>query len=126
MSNTKARTERRLQKRFKVEQGVFAALADQGSPLGQIKDISRRGLSFYYIDNEEPSDGACELKIILGNRGLYLDKVPIKKITDFEIESEFRFSVIKMRQIGLQFGELTHEQLARLDKFIQKHTIGEV
>jgi hypothetical protein len=31
-----------------------------------------------------------------------------------------------MRQIGLQFGELTAEQQHRLHDFIQKHTVGEV
>jgi hypothetical protein len=30
-----------------------------------------------------------------------------------------------MRQIGLQFGDLTPEQQVRLNNFIQNHTIGE-
>jgi hypothetical protein len=51
--------------------------------------------------------------------------VPFVKISDFEIESEFSFSTIKMRQIGLQFGELTAQQKLRLYQFIEYHTIGE-
>jgi hypothetical protein len=117
--------ERRLQKRFKAEEGAFAALVDQESRLGQIKDISLRGLSFRYIDSQEKLENACELKIILGKRGLFLDKVPFKKISDFEIESEFSFSTVKMRQIGLEFGVLTAEQKGQLQRFIQNHTIGE-
>jgi hypothetical protein len=118
--------ERRQQKRFIAEEGAFAALVDQESRLGQIKDISIRGLSFRYIDSHEKLDNADELKIILGNQGLYLDRVPFVKISDFEIESEYSFSTIKMRQIGLQFGELTAEQKMQLERFIQQHTIGEV
>ena len=93
--------------------------------LGQIKDISIRGLSFRYIDGHEKLETADELKIILGNQGLYLDRVPFVKISDFEIENEFSFSTIKMRQIGLQFGELTADQEMQLERFIQQHTIGE-
>lgn len=125
MSDIKMADERRQQKRFIAEEGAFAALVDQESRLGQIKDISIRGLSFRYIDSHEKLDKADELKIILGNQGLYLDRVPFVKISDFEIESEYSFSTIKMRQIGLQFGALTAEQKMRLERFIQQHTIGE-
>ena len=125
MTDTKMLDERRRQKRFIAEEGAFAALVDQESRLGQIKDISIRGLSFRYIDNHEKLNNAQELKIILGNQGLYLDRLPFVKISDFEIESEFSFSTIKMRQIGLQFGELTAEQKMQLERFIQQHTIGE-
>jgi hypothetical protein len=117
--------ERRQQKRFRVQEGAFAALVAQESRLGQIKDISIRGLSFRYIDGHEKLENADALKIILGDEGLYLDNVPFKKISDFEIENEFSFSRIKMRQIGLEFGELTAEQKMRLDRFIQYHTIDE-
>jgi hypothetical protein len=125
MSDIKISEERRQQKRFKAQEGAFAALVDQESRLGQIKDISLHGLSFRYIDSHEKLKNASELKIILGNRGLYLDNVPFKIISDFEIESEFSLSTVNMRQIGLEFGELTPGQRNRLDRFIKHHTIGE-
>jgi hypothetical protein len=126
MSDFMLPDERRQQKRFKAAEGAFAALVDQESRLGQIKDISSHGLSFRYIDSHEKLVNASELKIILGNRGLYLDKVPFKVVSDFEIKSEFSFSRVNMRQIGLAFGELTPGQRNRLDRFIKHHTIGEV
>ena len=125
MSDIKMSDERRQEKRFKAAEGAFAALVDQESRLGQIKDISIQGLSFRYIDSHEKLENADELKIILGDQGLFLDQVPFVKISDFEIESEFSFSTIKMRQIGLQFGELTPQQKLRLDQFIEYHTVGE-
>jgi hypothetical protein len=126
MPEVKFSAERRQQKRFKAVEGAFAALVDQESRLGQIKDISVRGLSFRYIDSYEKLENAKELKIILGRRGLYLDKVPFKKVSDFEIESKFSFSRVKMRQICLEFGKLTSEQQMKLDRFIQYHTVGEI
>ncbi len=125
MSDITSSNERRQQKRYKAAEGAFAALVDQESRLGQIKDISIRGLSFRYIDSNEKLNNASELKIILGNQGLYLDKLPFKKISDFEIKSEFSFSSVKMRQIGLEFGDLTAEQQMKLGQFIEYHTIGE-
>jgi hypothetical protein len=55
MPDIKMPDERRLQKRFKAAEGAFAALVDQESRLGQIKDISSDGLSFRYIDSHEKS-----------------------------------------------------------------------
>ncbi len=125
MNTTPMPVERRQQPRFKAAEGVFAALVNHDSKLGQIKDISRLGLSFRYIDSgNEPSE-ASVLKIIIGRGGLYLDKLPFKKVADFQINSGHSFSSLTMCQIGLKFGELTQQQCTRLDHFIQKHTIGE-
>jgi hypothetical protein len=125
MSASRMQVERRQQPRFKVAEGVFAALVNHSSKLGQIKDISKMGLSFRYIDHGSTQAEACELKIIIGRGGVYLDKLPYKKVADFEIRNEHTFSSLKMRQIGLQFGELTRQQCTRLENFIQKHTVGE-
>ena len=116
--------ERRQQPRFKVAEGVFAALVNHSSRLGQIRDISKIGLAFRYLDHGDEPGETSELKIIIGSGGVYLDKLPFKKVADFEIKSEFGFSSLKMRQIGLQFGNLTAHQQSRLDDFIQKHTTG--
>jgi hypothetical protein len=126
MDRIGAKAERRRRKRFKAIEGAFAALVNHNSKLGQIQDISTSGLSFCYIEDHGQTDDAQELKIIVGNRGLYLDKIPFTKIFDCEITNKYSFSSIKMRQIGLQFGELTAEQQHRLHDFIQKHTVGEV
>ena len=126
MGRIDAKTERRCNKRFKAAEGAFAALVNHHSKLGQIQNISTAGLSFSYIEDQGQPDDACELKIIIGHRGLYLDKIPFRQIFDFEIDNPYSFSSIKMRQIGLQFGELTAEQQNRLHDFIRKHTVGEV
>jgi len=117
--------ERRQQPRYKVAEGVFAALVNHSSKLGQIRDISKIGLGFRYIDHGEEPGETTELKIVIGSEGVYLDKLPFRKVSDFEIKNEYSFSSLKMRQIGLQFGELTKHQTSRLEHFIRNHTIGE-
>jgi hypothetical protein len=125
MNTTRLPFERRQQPRFKVAEGVFAALVNHGSKLGQIRDISKRGLAFRYIDHGDEFGETSELKIIISSGGVYLDKLPFRKVSDFEIKNEYSFSSIKMRQIGLQFGKLTAQQYSRLEEFIKHHTIGE-
>ena len=125
MNITQMPVERRQQPRFKVADGVFAALVNHTSKLGQIRDISKRGLAFRYIDYGDEAGENTELKIIIGSGGVYLDKLPFIKVTDFEIKNEYSFSSLKIRQIGLEFGKLTAQQLSRLEHFIQNHTIGE-
>ena len=83
MNSTKEPNDRRQMKRFKVAEGAFAALINHGNKLGQIKDISEKGLSFRYIDSQDEHPEARELKIVLGSGGLCLDRVPVKKVTDF-------------------------------------------
>ena len=124
MNLTQVPVERRQQPRFKAVDGVFAALVNHNSKLGQIKDISRMGLAFHYIDSGDESDETSELKIIVGKQGVYLDNLPFKKVADFEIDNDYSFSSLKMRQIGLQFGELTNQQHSLIEHFIQNHTMG--
>jgi len=125
MNTTQVSVERRQEPRFKVVEGAFAALVNHNSKLGQIKDISKMGLSFRYIDHDGTPGETSVLKIIIRRGGLYLDKLPFKKVADFEIKNEHTFSSLKMRQMGLQFGDLNQQQCIRLEHFIQKHTTGE-
>ncbi|UCH20811.1 MAG: PilZ domain-containing protein [Deltaproteobacteria bacterium] len=117
--------DRRRKKRFRVKEGAFAALVNSENKLGQIKDISLVGLSFRYIDSEGRANHRSELRIILAGAGLFLDKVPYKTVSDFEVTNGFTFSSLKMRQRHLAFGELSPYQESRLNDFILKYTMGE-
>jgi hypothetical protein len=126
--NTKERrisVERRRQKRFVVREGAFAALIDGNNRLGQIRDISLVGLSFRYIDTEERIRPDSVLKIILAGRGLLMDDLPFTPVSDFEVENDHAFSLLRIRQMHLAFGDLTDQQLSQLDQFILNHTMGE-
>jgi hypothetical protein len=125
MGIPKEQVDRRQQKRYKVSEGVFVALLNNGRKLGQIQDISNKGLSFRYIDSEDEPADMGELRILSRSEGFFLDGVPFKKISDFEIKSDFSFSLIKMRQMGLQFGKLTSEQKILLDHYIQELSVRE-
>lgn len=125
----KEMAERRKDKRFEVRNGAFAVLRASSWPhstqkLGQIKDISMGGLAFSYIASEDLSNGSVQLSIFLVKNRFHLRKIPFETISDLETD-EVPFSSITMRRSGVQFGELTPNQISQLKYFIQSHTIGE-
>jgi len=115
-------TDRRHSKRYQAKEGVFAVLVAKQDKLGQIRDISMKGLSFRYVNNEIGSKDPLELKIIIAGCGLYIDKVATEIISDFEIEGGFVVSSLKLRQTGIKFINLTSEQRYQIGRFIRKHT----
>lgn len=116
--------DRRHSRRYGVKEGIFAALVAKKDKLGQIKDISMKGLSFRYVNNDNGSRDQGELKIIIAGYGLYLDKLPIETISDFEVKGGFSVSPLKLRQTGLKFVNLTPEQKYLIGRFIRTHTTG--
>lgn len=118
-------TDRRRKKRFRAKEGAFAALVNSENKLGQIKDISLVGLSFRYIASNGLSSHPSELRIILAGFGLFLDRLPYKTVSDFEVTNGFTFSSLKMRQRHLAFGALSPYQESRINDFILNYTMGE-
>lgn len=118
--------ERRKQGRFKVKQGAFAALGHLFSPVGQIVDISRGGLSFRYVAGKDQSIGSSILTILLSDAGFHFYILPFKPLWDLAIPNEFSSGSVSMRQCGGQFGDLRGDQKLDLDYFIQNYTTDEV
>jgi hypothetical protein len=117
--------ERRKHKRFRVQNGSFAALCPQFSILGQIIDISTGGLSFRYVASEERSKESSQLRILLTDGSFCFDKIPFEAVWDTPMPREFSFGAITLRQCGVQFGELTHGQKLDLQYFMGRCSIGE-
>ncbi len=118
----KALIERRQLNRFNAQDGAFAVARNHVSKLGQIMNVSMRGLAFKYIANGKQSNGLFELDIFLSGHGIHLKNIPSKTVSDFEMKSDFPFSSIRMRQCCVQFGELTRIHISQLEDFIQNHT----
>jgi hypothetical protein len=119
--------ERREHKRFQVQPGRVAVLTPRwphSTIVGDILDISKRGLALRYVADEAPSNTSSDLTIVSAKPSFHLGKLPFKTVSDFEI-AKAPFSSMAPRRLSLQFGELTQDQTARLEHFITTHTIGE-
>ena len=105
-------TERRQFKRYSPAERAFAVLTGGCEKLGQIKNISKGGLSFEYIadQNDKSSVGSespGEIDIIMSRDGFYLRKIPCRIVHDGHIEPDhWIITSIPMKRCGIQFGNL--------------------
>ncbi len=128
----KQSVERRNYTRYAVREGAYAALSPDSARMGQIIDISRGGLCFRYIAQMDLADEALETHVFVGDEGIYLEKMPNRLVEDTPVEDgAFPGSIMLgsktmrvMRQRRVCFGELTGNQIAQLDYFIQHRTTG--
>lgn len=115
--------ERRRCKRVRVGDSAFVCLTAPGRRLWHILDISERGLSFRYVPNPETTEELPELEIVTRDTTFSLEKVPFKTISDTPMDEVAR-SNLQLRRRGVQFGEITELQAARLEHFINRYSVG--
>jgi hypothetical protein len=132
---------RRSHNRFKVKDGAFAVLYQKSSKLAQIIDISpdgfsfrysdsqfldndRSGQAFLYHDDRQQFKGFSNFDIFLVDSGIYLDRIPCKIVSDFELEELGSPNSITMRRCCIQFEDLVSEQISDLDYFIHTCTLA--
>ena len=131
---------RRFHERFKVKDGAFAVIYPNSSKLAQILDISMAGFSFrysdsQYIDNDRdghallyrnhqlPLKNFSTFDIFLVDSGIYLDRIPCKIVSNFELDELDSPNSIPMRRCCIQFDELGTEQVSDLEYFIKNCTL---
>ncbi len=114
--------ERRRHKRYRVKEGALAFL---GTVPGSISDISEGGLAVHYVVFENQPGEDLQLDIFFGSADFYLADLPGIKVSEADSSPDTTFSRIRVRRLGVKFGELTREQRSRLEYFIHHNTIGE-
>ena len=114
--------DKRKHVRFRAKEGAFAVPPSGICGGGRIIDISKGGLSFWYMEDGRCSEGSFNIDIIMSDPKFHLAKISVKTVSDFKIMTEVPFSVIQMRRCGVRFEELTRKQKTWLEYFIQNHT----
>lgn len=128
MVGRKRTVDRRKNKRYKANEGAYAAISPNSSKLGQIIDISMGGLAFKYIDtatDETSSEStAAEETIFLSSMGYYVGDLPFETISDYEVINAPSFSSMRIRKRHIRFTDLSFKQLFDLDYYL-KNNISE-
>ncbi len=120
--------ERRKNQRFQVKERVFAFPEQHVCELGQILDISRGGLSFRYIDDREPSTaGSFTLDLFMHGNDFCIKKLRVRTASDISLEEDYNSLItpIQLRRRGVQFLDLSEEQLSELNQFLKNCTLSE-
>ena len=130
---------RRTHTRYKVKDGAFAVLYQNSSKLGQIIDISMAGFSFrysdsqyidsdrdgkavFYHDHRRSLENLAAFDIFLVDSGIYIDRIPCKIVSNFEIDDSDSSNSIPMKRCGIQFDKLVPDQISDLASFIKNCT----
>jgi hypothetical protein len=125
MNHTNKITERRIHRRFEVQEGAYAALNNGSLKVGQIKNISKGGLAFRYLDDGTPTEGSYKAYLFLTDNDFFLQNLPFNTVSDFQVDSETPSNALFKKQCGGQFGDLTPDQMFRLDCFINDFALCE-
>ena len=113
--------EKRRHKRFNVKEGVLARSSPDYDRLGQIKDVSKGGLAFQYLENIRSTEEPLEVEIFSPFDVFRLKKLPVRMVMDIKLDTRGLYASLPIRQLSLQFGKLNHSQELLLDNFIQRY-----
>jgi len=116
--------DRRRHKRYTMQDGIFAAIPSKFL-VGQVKNISKGGVSFTYIATEKIIDSRPSLEVFSKDKGFYLREIPFKIVSEIDVEDYMPFSSLPMKRIAGEFVELTEHQKSQLDLFIQNFAAAE-
>jgi hypothetical protein len=109
--------ERRRHKRFKVEGRVFAYYETYSPKIAEITDIGEGGASFSYTGIPEALNRPLELEMILPDSTRFMEKLPCRTVSDSEIGD----GGPKTRRCSVRFEDLTENQKAKIDCFIENY-----
>jgi hypothetical protein len=118
--------EQREYVRLLPKNNSFAALGRDVTKIGKIKDISMGGSSFEYIIHVDlKQNTARELDIFLTGDDFYLADLPCTVVYDVPVNTGNVFtSPFITKRCGIKFDLLPEDQMALLEYFLQKHTVG--
>jgi len=121
MANEK---DRRKDKRFQVKRFTFVKLwSESYEDIGQLLDISKTGLSLRYFAKAQNPINFSQLGLLSSGCDLAIDGIPFSVVSDTELPNGSPLDPIIFRRSGVQFGQLTPEQLLELDYFLKTNTI---
>jgi hypothetical protein len=125
-------SERRKHKRFRPPKSSFVWLATDSSVVAQIIDVSVGGLGIRYVGHAFPDES--QLDIFSVEYNFHIRHVPFKTVSSSVIfgktllrsDNGVHPRAREMRRSGIQFGELTDEQMSQVEYFVQSYTVGEL
>jgi hypothetical protein len=120
--------EHRKHVRFVPQQNTFAALGKNYSRVGKVKDISLDGLSIEYLFGESIKKNSSKVDIFLVGNIFHLYNLPCRMVYDIEIHvphvNNNFIKPLTTKRCGIEFNEISKDDLAQLKLFLQAHTIG--
>ena len=119
--------EQRKYPRFSVQDNAFAALGSEFETVGEVIDISKKGLSLSYLSERIKTNAVrdfSQVYIFLSKNSFHLPKVPCQVMYDIQDPKYIKNNSTMMRRCGLHFGKLSTGQSELLELFLKNYTVG--
>ncbi|MDR2548779.1 MAG: PilZ domain-containing protein [Desulfobulbus sp.] len=114
--------ERRRHKRFRVKNETFAFF---GEYTGTLVDISQGGLAVQCAVFEKDPDFSTRIDLFDAKSRFYLPDIPFSVVGEMQPVPASIFSRLMVKRFSIQFGPLTSEQLAQIERFIAEQTLAD-
>lgn len=105
---------------------AFSLIKSNPPKMGEIIEISRGGLSFSYIENDEELATLSELDILFAEKDFHLSRLPFKAVEDSVMIDESPFNALSMKRMTVRFEKLTAQQKNKIEHLLSHYTTGEV
>ncbi len=108
--------DRRRFHRFGIKNAVFITFRPEFDMIGKLTDISAGGLAFEYnsFGDREKSE-LVEIALFSHPKDYSLPKAVCRVVYDREVEDCYSFKGFQTRRCGLEFCDLTSDQMLQLD-----------
>ena len=118
--------EQRKDIRFLPHENTFAVIGHKFTKVGEIKDISLRGLAIEYIGGEDRNHKPYRVDVFMTDHVFHIYNVPCELIYDVKIHvphvNNKYAKILTTKRCGVKFGELNKDDLAQLELFIESCT----
>jgi len=122
---TSPQPEKRKFIRYQTKEKVFAALGEQFSRVGKVKDISLGGLAFEYVNEQYPCNDLTRIDIFATGNGMHLRRLPCRKIYEMPAKSDHQHTEpshgMNIKRCGVEFGKLTKGDINQLKALIDTY-----
>ena len=123
MNNTAKLIEQRQHQRFQVRDGAYTVLGYKPVAILQIMNISKNGVAVCYSSDEQQFNEVLELDIFIKDSNFYIEKIQAKTVFDAAMNGEHPVSSKKIRQRGLQFGDMKPIQEFQVNYLLQNYAM---
>ncbi len=112
----KGSEDRRRFNRFGMKNAVFITFRPEFDMIGKLTDISAGGLAFEYNAFEDrESTEMVEIALFSHPKDYSLPRAVCRIVYDREVEGCFNFKGFQTRRCGLEFRDLTSDQMLQID-----------
>ena len=117
MKIERSKKDRRKRHRYLLQRGAYAAFSPYYIKLGPIVNIGLGGFGCHYFIDRDQQNDLVEPYVSLRNNQFFIRDIPVKVVSEFEINSEDSH-YLKMMYCAVRFGPLSFEQFKAIDEFI--------